>query len=115
MILTLKNGTNIKLEWNYLVLEYLEEREGSIELLQDRINELNTRSQVRLSNSFVYAVIQANHDDVLTYKQAIRLVNPNDYAKVFNFIKKQLEIQKAYKKKETYKKSGNRSQKRKRR
>ncbi|MDE8065807.1 hypothetical protein PT067_07660 [Erysipelothrix rhusiopathiae] len=99
MILTLKNGTNIKLEWNYLVLEYLEEREGSIELLQDRINELNTRSQVRLSNSFVYAVIQANHDDVLTYKQAIRLVNPNDYAKVFNFIKKQLEIQKAYKKK----------------
>ncbi|AKQ06891.1 hypothetical protein [Erysipelothrix rhusiopathiae] len=115
MILTLKNGTNIKLEWNYLVLEYLEEREGSIELLQDRINELNTRSQVRLSNSFVYAVIQANHDDVLTYKQAIRLVNPNDYGKVFNFIKKQLEIQKAYKKKETSKKSGNRSQKRKRR
>lgn len=115
MILTLKNGTNIKLEWNYLVLEYLEEREGSIELLQDRINELNTRSQVRLSNSFVYAVIQANHDDVLTYKQAIRLVNPNDYAKVFNFIKMQLEIHKAYKKKETSKKSGNRSQKRKRR
>lgn len=94
MILTLKNGTNIKLEWNYLVLEYLEEREGSIELLQDRINELNTRSQVRLSNSFVYAVIQANHDDVLTYKQAIRLVNPNDYAKVFNFIKKHIKKKK---------------------
>ncbi len=107
MLLTLKNGENIKLEWNYLVLEYLEEREGSIESLEDRIKDFKSTEQMRITNSFVYAVIQANYDDLLTYKQAIRLIKMDDYPKVFRFIQKQLEIQSSYKKKGTSKKNGN--------
>lgn len=109
MIITLKNNTNIKLEWNYLVLEYLEEREGSLEGLQERINTLQEIDQIKLCNSFVYAIIQANVDDVLTYKQAIRLVNPSDYQKIFKFISAQLEIQNSYKKKSKKQKNGNHS------
>lgn len=109
MIITLKNDTNIKLEWNYLVLEYLEEREGSLEGLQERINTLHEVEQIKLCNSFVYAIIQANVDDVLTYKQAIRLVNPSDYQKIFKFISAQLELQNSYKKKSKKQKNGNHS------
>lgn len=108
MILQLKSGQAIKLEWNYLVLEYLEEREGSMELLQEKVNQTNDLEKVRLSNSFIYAVIQANVDDVMTYKQAIRSVKPEDYPRVFAFIQMQLELQNSYKKKGTSKKNGNR-------
>ncbi|WZU02693.1 hypothetical protein MGH68_07300 [Erysipelothrix sp. D19-032] len=103
MILQLKSGQAIKLEWNYLVLEYLEEREGSMELLQEKVNQTNDLEKVRLSNSFIYAVIQANVDDVMTYKQAIRSVKPEDYPRVFAFIQKQLELQNSYKKKRNIK------------
>lgn len=107
MILTLKNTTNIKLEWSYLVLEYLEEREGSLDALQKQVNSMDKVGQIRLCNSFVYAVIQACVDDVLTYKQAIRLVRPEDYPKIFGYIQKQLELQESYKQKKTSKKNGN--------
>lgn len=107
MVITLKDGTNIRLEWNYLVLEYLEEREGSIDALEGRIKDFRNTEQMRIANSFVYATIQANHDEVLTYKQAVRLVKMTDYPKIFKFIEKQLEIQSSYKKKGTSKKNGN--------
>ncbi len=35
-ILKLKNGDNIKLEWSFLVLEYLEEYPGGMKALKKR-------------------------------------------------------------------------------
>lgn len=111
MILKLKNGTQIKLAWNYLVIEELENREGSLSEIQKKINSKQELASVRLANSFVYAVIQAALDDeVLTYKQTIRLVNPSDYAKILNFIEQKLKEQDSFKQKKTSKKNGNRNQ-----
>lgn len=112
-IITLKTGVNLRLEWNFLVLEYLEEREGSLNALEKRINAMKsnkTTGQLKLVNSFIYAVIQANHEEVLTYKQTIKLVDPNDYDKIFRFIVSELEKENDFKKKGSQKprvKSGN--------
>lgn len=86
--ITLKNGVNVRLEWNYLVLQYIEEEfGGTTKLNEEYIND----NQVKTMNTFVYGLLQANMDEELTFKQAVRLVKPEDMPKIFEFVKKEIE------------------------
>lgn len=98
MIITLKNGQNIELDWNFLVLEYLEEYEGGLKALKRDINaQVN---QMKIHNHFLYAIIRANYDDPLTYRQAVSLVNTKDTDKIGTFIKENMQNLEEFKKKE---------------
>lgn len=86
--ITLKNGVNARLEWNYLVLQYIEEELGGITKLNKKFLKDN---EVKTMNTFVYALVQANMDEELTYKQAIRLVKVEDIPEIFDFVQEEIE------------------------
>lgn len=98
MTITLKNGKNIDLDWSFLVLEYLEEYEGGIKQLKKDITA--QKNQMRIHNQFLYAIIRANYDEVLTYRQAVSLVNFKDSEKIGKFIQDNMEELEEFKKKE---------------
>ena len=84
MEITLRNGEKIKLEWNLIVLEYLEEYEGGLEELKKDIESKEYR--FRAFNFVVYCLISAVYKEELSYKEAISLVNINDYDKITTVI-----------------------------
>lgn len=98
MTITLKNGKNIDLEWSFLVLEYLEEYEGGIKQLKKDITA--QKNLMKIHNHFLYAIVRANYDEVLTYRQAVSLVNFKDSKKIAKFIQDNLEELEEFKKKE---------------
>ena len=84
MEITLRNGENIVLDWNPIILEYLEEYEGGIEQLRKDVENKNCR--FRTFNFIVYCVISAVYPEELSYTEAVSLVNINDLDKIVNFI-----------------------------
>ena len=84
MTIILKNGKKINLEWSLLVLEYLDDYEGGYEALIEEVK--NSQSIMFACNQIVYAVISANYDEPITYRQAISLVNVNDTQKIIDFV-----------------------------
>lgn len=101
MIITLKNNKNIKLEWNFLVLEYLEEYEtpegrGIVQLERDIKMKKNL---LKINNIFVYALVSACSNELLTYRDTLRLVKVDDYSKIIEFIKKNTDNYENFKKK----------------
>lgn len=84
MEITLKNGEKIKLKWNLIVLEYLEEYEGGLEQLKKDIESKEYR--FRAFNFIVYCLISAVYTEELGYREAISLVNINDFDKIIAFI-----------------------------
>lgn len=98
MTITLKNGKNIDLDWSFLVLEYLEEYEGGIKQLKKDITA--QKNQMRIHNQFIYAIVRANYDEVLTYRQAVSLVNFKDSEKIGKFIQDNMKELEEFKKKE---------------
>ena len=102
MVLTLKNNKKIDLKWNFLVLEYLEEystEEGS-GIVQIRKDISKKQNQLKIYNFFTYAIIRANIDDPLTYKEAVSLVEFKDYQKIVKFIENNLNELEEFKKKD---------------
>lgn len=85
--ITLKTGEVIKLEWNYLVLQTIEEQVGSLKKLNKKYIENN---EIKVFNIFAYAVIQASMDDEITLRQAIRLVEFDDMEKIAKFVENEL-------------------------
>lgn len=88
MEITLRNGEKINLDWNPVVLEYLEEYDGGIEQIKKDIENENTR--FRAFNSILYSAICAVYPEELTYKQAVGLVDINDIEKIADFIIKNM-------------------------
>lgn len=84
MEIVLRNGEKIKLDWNPIVLEYLEEYEGGLEQLKKDVENKNCR--FRTFNFIVYCVISAIYPEELSYREAVSLVNINDLDKIVVFI-----------------------------
>lgn len=84
MEIVLRNGEKINLDWNPIVLEYLEEYEGGIEQLKKDVENKNYR--FRAFNFTTYCLISAVYPKELTYKDAISLVNINDLDRIVVFI-----------------------------
>ena len=100
-ILKLKNGVNIKLEWNFLVLEYLEDYPGGLKGIE---KDMKTHMhEVRVSNYFCYAVISANYDKKVTYEEAIKLIDLKALKRILKFIRdNENEFNEFKKKDQTY-------------
>lgn len=88
MEITLRNGETITLDWNPMILEYLEEYDGGIEQLKKDIKSMNCK--FRAFNSILYSVINAAYPTDLTYKEAVSLVDINDLEKIVNFLLKNI-------------------------
>ena len=84
MEITLRNGETIKLDWNPLVLEYLEDYEGGIEQL--KIDVQDERHRFRTFNFILYCVVSVVYPEELTYKEAVSLVDVNDIDRITTFI-----------------------------
>lgn len=97
-IIILKNGKRIKLEWNFLVLEYLEEYEGGLKAIQQDIKF--KRNELKVSNMLCYAVINANIDDPLTYREILRLLNLKSLRNIMKFVEKNKKEFDEFKKKD---------------
>ena len=86
MEITLRNGEKITLDWNPIVLEYLEDYDGGIEQLKKDIAAKN--HQFRTFNFIIYCVISAIYPEELSYREAVSLVDINDIDKIVMFIVK---------------------------
>lgn len=84
MEIVLKNGEKIKLDWNPIILEYLEEYEGGLEQLKKDIESKECR--FRTFNFMIYCLISAIYPKELGYREAISLVDVNDYDRIVVFI-----------------------------
>lgn len=83
MKITLKNGRNIELHCNPIILEYLCDYPGGIEeLKKDQQNGENT---MYIANHIAYSVLSANLDEELTYKQILSLIKTEDIEKIIDF------------------------------
>ncbi len=89
MFITLKNGEEIKLKWNPLIFEKLEDYEGGLEKLQQDASDKHKKFSV--INFVIYAVISISYPENLNYKQAISLVDPSDIEKIMNFVDENIE------------------------
>lgn len=102
MVITLKNNKNVDLKWSFLVLEYLEEYstdEGS-GIVQVRKDIKRNKNQLKITNHLTYAIIRANIDEPLTYRETLSLVNMKDYNKIVKFIEDNLYELDEFKKKD---------------
>lgn len=84
MKITLRNGDEIELDWNPIVLEYLEEYEGGIKQLKMDIEDENSR--FRAFNYIIYCMISAIYPKTMSYREILALVCINDYDKIIEFI-----------------------------
>ena len=84
MRITLKNGETVDLIWSAIVLEYLEDYEGGIKQLQKDIEEQN--GNFRTFNFVIYSMLSAVYPKRLSYREAVGLVDINDYDKIITFI-----------------------------
>ena len=84
MEITLRNGEVINLDWNPLILEYLEDYEGGIEQL--KIDIQNKKQNFRTFNFMLYCVVSVAYPEELTYKEAVSLVDINDIERITTFI-----------------------------
>lgn len=84
MEIVLRNGEKIQLDWNPIVLEYLEEYDGGLEQLKKDVENKNCR--FRTFNYIVYCVISATYPEELSYREAVSLVDINDLDKIVTFI-----------------------------
>lgn len=97
-IITLKNSTRVVLKWNFLVLEYLEEYPGGIHALQNDIKF--KRNEVKITNAFCYAAINANIDEPLTYREILQLLDIKSVRTITRFIEKNQKELEEFKKKD---------------
>lgn len=102
MVITLRNNKKIDLQWSFLVLEYLEEyktEEGSgINQLRKDIEK--KKNNLKINNYFIYAIIRANVDEPLTYREAVCLLKTKDYPTIKKFIEANLNELEEFKKKD---------------
>lgn len=98
-IITLKTGENIKLDWSFNTSMLLDEYEGGVKTFEKDIK--NPRNRLKAYGHLVYAVIASNVDDVLTVKQAQRLIGNDQTERINKFLQLNEEKVDAFQKKQT--------------
>lgn len=83
MEITLRNGEKLTLDWNPIVLEYLEDYDGGIKKLQEDIGDEQHR--FRTFNFIIYCIVSANYPHELEYREAISLVKIDDLDKIIQW------------------------------
>ncbi len=106
MIIKLKNGKKIELEYNYLVMQYLDEYKGGEEngggLKELKKDIQNKKNLIAIQGIFIYASVRSAVEEPLTYQEALRLIDINDLTKINDFYNKEFEKQNEFQKKNQY-------------
>ncbi len=98
MIIILKNGKKIDLKYNFLFLEYLEEYPGGFKELK---KDMDTKHNLmKLHNHLLYSILRCNMDEVLTYREAISLIQTKDMERIINFVSEEIKKMDEFKKKD---------------
>lgn len=105
MEIELKTGEKLILEVTPLLLEYIEDYEGGIKKLREdaegKKDENGYSRTMYATNHLLYAMIASNYDkELLTYRQAVKLVKLEDVDKVIDFAAKNIPALKGYKRSE---------------
>lgn len=110
MIIKLRDGRQIKLEYSFLTLQYLEEYPGGIKQLEKDYKAKS--NQLKIICHIIYALINTSLDvDNLTYKQAINLVYSKDVEKCVKFVFENMKNENDFKKKQYHPASKKRKKK----
>ncbi len=97
MILTLKNGKKIELEYSFLTLQYLEDYEGGLKKLKSDLK--CKKNLLRIYSLFIYATVRSNYDEKLTLEETVKLVDVKDIPLIQKFLEENFEKQNELKKK----------------
>ena len=92
MEIILRNGEKILLDWNPIVLEYLEEYENGIEQLIEDVQTEECR--FKTFNFIVYCILSAVYPRELGYREAVSLVSINDLEDIAEFVMENLSSMK---------------------
>lgn len=84
MNLQFKNGKNIFLEWNPIILEYIDGYVGGVSKLKEDIK--NKTNLIYIANHLAYSVIAANLENSLNFKEVMKLITPDDVENIIDFI-----------------------------
>lgn len=83
MEIKFKTGEKVNLEWNLLVLEYLEDYDGGLKQLKKDLESKEV--PFKIFNFIIYSFIAAAYPVEIDYREAVSLVNPNDLRKIIDF------------------------------
>ena len=105
MIIKLKNGQKIELEYSFLVMQYLEDYKNGEDngggLIQLKKDLKAKKNKVAIQGQFIYAAIRSVVDQPLTYQEALRLVDMKEIPKINKFFEEEFEKQDEFQKKTT--------------
>ena len=105
MVIKLKTGQKIELDYNFLVMQYLEEYKngeengGGLKQLQRDLKA--KKNKVAVQGQFIYAAVRSVLDEPLTYQETIRLIDMNEIPKINAFFEKEFQKQDEFQKKTT--------------
>ena len=99
MIITLKNGDRVELDYNFYILKYLETYKGGFKQLEKDMK--NRRNSFELISTVIYALLRSNYDKPVTVEEAIKLIDMKDIPLISDWFYKELENQNEYKKKQS--------------
>ena len=103
MVIKLKTGQKIELDYNFLVMQYLEEYKngeengGGLKQLQRDLKA--KKNKVAVQGQFIYAAVRSVLDEPLTYQETIRLIDMNEIPKINAFFEKEFQKQDEFQKK----------------
>lgn len=100
MIITLKNGDKVELDYNFYILKYLEEYKGGYKQLEKDMK--NRRNNFELISTVIYALLRSNYEKPLSIDEAIRLVEMKDIPRITDWFYEELKKQNDYKKKSKF-------------
>ena len=98
MIITLKNGKNVDIQWNFMFLEFLEEYPGGFKALKQDYNKQN--NLMKIHNHFLYSIIRANVEEPLKYREVLSLIETKDMKRLIDFVVKNFKEMDEFKKKD---------------
>lgn len=98
LMITLKNGAKLELQWSFLIMQYLEDYEGGLKKLKEDMRR--KQNLLKIQSLFIYAAVRANYDETLGYQEAVRLVDMNDINKINKFYEDNFKEQEEFKKKQ---------------
>ena len=89
MEICLKNGEKIKIEISPLYLEYLDDYDGGINQLI--LDWRKKKNQLYIVNFFVYAMIASNLSRPISYRDALKMIEMEDFERVVTYISENFE------------------------
>lgn len=100
MFIKLTNGERLNLSWNFLCIKKCQEYPGGIKKLEADMND--SRKSFELGMFLIAVIIKSNYMNPISDDEALALIPLNEVDNIVSFIKKQINNNESFKKKEMY-------------